>query len=1016
MANLTEKDIKKGVLKGTDKSDDITIDSDYTGKKVTVKAGKGNDIIYASYYSGDLYAYAGIGSDAIYTGQGTNYLYGESGTNAFYINPYSDKTIISAGKGKAYIVFNSLLSGNDFYFDCNFKKVKNDLQITIPHSITGSGDKLIIIKNFLKENGEVVAVCSDANISLRENIYLTTSISGLKSANYITSGTLWEDIIGDSRNNTIKATTFGSYIKGGGGNDKIYGSKFFNELYGGDGNDTIYGGNNNDFISGGTGDDKLYGKQGENHYLYEGGKDTIYLEKGADTILLLNGFTIESKVKQGNDVLLNLSKDSVTGSIVLKNFFKITDVDETITVYKNDETENSDEIDLLPYNEVHFQASGKGTIKGTVYNDDIFGSEKADKIYAYAGNDTIDPSLGNDKIYAADSYSTILFKNGDGKDTIYGGYSNLKFLDAKLEDLKYERVKDNLVIKYSEKDSVTLSEYFNGYKANAEMIYGKDGSEELDFILENYTNKLEYHYGDGNVKFYSMPKGGNGVDLVGTEFNFDKVVKTKSGNNLVLSKFGAKNDKITIVDYYKNGIGGYIYLNGVSQGSLNDMMTKDPVTMTSTKYNGTIYNDVITGTTKNDIIKTKDGHDNINGSYGADTVYGGSGNDLINYQGYSDTGNEKIYGDAGNDTIKTGMSNDIIYGGDGNDYILSGSGIDKIYGDKGDDNIEAGAGNDIVDGGAGNDQIRGGSGNDSLKGGSGNDIIYSNEGNNTIYGGAGDDDIYINSATDKTLGDLVHGDAGNDDIYVEKGEYSKVYGDTGNDYITVYADATHNKIDGGKGNDTISVNAQYTEAIGGAGNDVITISANNCKVEAGSGNDIININGKYTEVDGGSGNDTYYLNGEYAVLEDSAGNDKYIVDSFSNLGNTYSIDDSKGKDTLKINYEKDDIVLSKFNVQVNQKGKIVDLDDINVSFSAEGEDGSIRVDEYFGSGCIERIETADGYYITKEQMQNVAQEVAAWLVENDFYSVSQVLMQGSSATTEQQEQLAFIYDNINWQM
>ena len=221
--------------------------------------------------------------------------------------------------------------------------------------------------------------------------------------------------------------------------------------------------------------------------------------------------------------------------------------------------------------------------------------------------------------------------------------------------------------------------------------------------------------------------------------------------------------------------------------------------------------------------------------------------------------------------------------------------------------------------------------------------------------------------------------------------FVKVYGDTGNDYITVYADATHNKIDGGKGNDTISVNAQYTEAIGGAGNDVITISANNCKVEAGSGNDIININGKYTEVDGGSGNDTYYLNGEYAVLEDSAGNDKYI----------------------KAEIDRDKMSI---NVQVNQKGKIVDLDDINVSFSAEGEDGSIRVDEYFGSGCIERIETADGYYITKEQMQNVAQEVAAWLVENDFYSVSQVLMQGSSATTEQQEQLAFIYDNINWQM
>ena len=93
-------------------------------------------------------------------------------------------------------------------------------------------------------------------------------------------------------------------------------------------------------------------------------------------------------------------------------------------------------------------------------------------------------------------------------------------------------------------------------------------------------------------------------------------------------------------------------------------------------------------------------------------------------------------------------------------------------------------------------------------------------------------------------------------------------------------------------------------------------------------------------------------------------------------------------------------------------GKIYNLDDVEVSFSIKGNTGSVRIDEYFDSGCIERIETADGYYITKSQMQNVAQEVASWLAENNFGSVADCMRTGED---EQKDALAFIYDNINWQ-
>ena len=580
-------------------------------------------------------------------------------------------------------------------------------------------------------------------------------------------------------------------------------------------------------------------------------------------------------------------------------------------------------------------------------------------------------------------------------------------------DLKYERVKDDLIIKYSENDSVTLSEYFNGYKSDAEKIIGKDNSDELSTILGYKENRLDYT--GGNIKFYSMPNGVNVVNLKG--FNEDDLLNaniTKKGNDLIFSNIGSSKNKITVVDYYKNGIDVDIRLNGVdfSEGNLNDIMTiiHDTMSYEQKKFNGTIYNDVVKGTDGNDVIKTKDGHDTINVSMGNDTVYAGSGNDVINYLGGS--GHKKVYGEAGNDSITAYMGNDTLYGGDGNDTIYAKSGDDKVYGDKGNDYLYGEVGNDTIDGGAGNDWVYGGIGNDSIKGGAGNDNLYGDEGNNTIYGGAGYDHIYINNATDKTLGDLVHGDAGDDVISVEKGSNSKVYGDAGNDHISVSADATNNEIYGGAGNDYISVQAQYTEVDGGAGNDVININAHNCEVEAGSGNDIINLAGTNTNVEGGAGNDTYNFNGGIADVEDSAGNDKYIVDSLLNPTNKYIIDDSKGKDTLVINYDKDDIELGKFNVQVNSKGKIYNLDDIDVMFKATGEKGSVTIEEYFGSGCIERIETADGYYITKSQMQNVAQEVAAWLVENGFDNALECYKNG---TDVQQTELSFIYDNINWQ-
>ena len=241
---------------------------------------------------------------------------------------------------------------------------------------------------------------------------------------------------------------------------------------------------------------------------------------------------------------------------------------------------------------------------------------------------------------------------------------------------------------------------------------------------------------------------------------------------------------------------------------------------------------------------------------------------------------------------------------------------------------------------------------------------------------------------------------------------NKIYGGAGDDGI--YINSTNNEIYAGAGNDSLEIKAEYNKVDAGAGNDVIEIKlgANRIELEAGAGNDII----KYLEdanncdIDGGAGNDIYYIKGGIAEIEDSAGNDTYYIDSLKNDTNRYTIDDDKGKDTLVLNYNKDKLSFN-IGITVDSKGKIVNIKDTDVNITSS-ENGYVKIDDYFGSGCIERIETADGYYVTKDQLDNVAQEIAAWLSSNGFGSTSYAYNDGDS---NQIMELNAIFKNINWQ-
>jgi len=184
----------------------------------------------------------------------------------------------------------------------------------------------------------------------------------------------------------------------------------------------------------------------------------------------------------------------------------------------------------------------------------------------------------------------------------------------------------------------------------------------------------------------------------------------------------------------------------------------------------------------------------------------------------------------------------------------------------------------LVQGLQGNDTINLALVNDEAQGGQGNDTIgITNSGvaANTIFAGDGQDTVTINSASQFT-GYINLGD-GNDVVQITTVagaplvSNAQIYGDLGNDTLSLANAFVSSTIGGGEGNDSLSFTAgAFTNSLVNGGKQRDTITLNNAAssfstVQAGQGNDIISLTGAnlgaYTNslVGGGKGNDSIAL-------------------------------------------------------------------------------------------------------------------------------------------------------------
>ena len=311
-------------------------------------------------------------------GKKTGASYGRPGTATLMVH---DVLALQRLYGPNYSAFN----GNTVYgFNSNTNRD--------PWTVTDTGDNIFgaIWDSGGNDTIDASGYFADAFINLGE--YTFSSLNGHTSNVSIVPGTVIENAISGSGNDTLYGNDVANILRGGDGrdslvgndgNDKLYGEdgndilngdSLFetgdDNLYGGRGHDTLFGGRGHDTLFGGLGNDKLNGGSGKDYLDGENGNDTLWGDSGHDKLYGRDGDDfIEGG--SGNDTLLG--------------------------------HENND------------------TLYGQEGDDDLGGGSGNDILRGHQGNDTLRGYTGNDELHGGSGGDNLI--GGSGRDTLTGGNS-----------------------------------------------------------------------------------------------------------------------------------------------------------------------------------------------------------------------------------------------------------------------------------------------------------------------------------------------------------------------------------------------------------------------------------------------------------------------------------------------------------------------------------------------------------------------------------------------------------------
>ena len=471
----------------------------------------------------------------------------------------------------------------------------------------------------------------------------------------------------------------------------------------------VTGSDYNDTLIGGTGNDSLQGRAGSD--TLDGGAGTDRADYLADYDSNNDGF--------GVAVNLYSATRSGTWSGV------------AYSVDSGRAVDGNGDIDFLTNIE---------NIRGSIYNDVIWGSagnnsidgrEGGDRLEGGAGNDTIDggvvgPDFDTDWV----AYSTataavsVNLRIGSAADGL-GGIDTLRNIDGVMGSSFNDALTGG---SESQAGSGTKVEWFQGNAGNDSINGGRGTAVAMD----------EHNF-EINYSRYTSASTGVNVNLAtGTAADGLGGNDTLTGINGVQGSNFA--DTLTggnaLFDYYEvfQGSGGNDTINGGS--GFDYARYTDATTGVTVNLATGIAQDGLGGTDTliaiegvqasnyNDSIIGGPGNDRFQGREGFDTLDGGAGNDRADYNTDQDDNGDGLGAIVNLSAVQISASrNSVAYfaapgtavdGWGDTDLLVS---IEEVRGTNYDDLIAGSAAANLLDGNKGADTLQGGAGNDTLDGG-----------------------------------------------------------------------------------------------------------------------------------------------------------------------------------------------------------------------------------------------------------------------------------------------------------
>lgn len=578
-----------------------------------LEGGAGGDTITGG--GGDDYIYGGDGNDTLTGNTGNDHIYGGSGNNT-----------ISGGA-----------SGSDFLYG----GVGNDSFVS-PHS------------------GTYYAGTDAATLAAGEVNSINYSADSAALTINLQTGTG----LGGTAEGSVYAFT------------SVLGYNSINSITGGSNSDTITGSNSDDTITGGLGSiDNLSGGLGTNTLIGGGGSNDYYtMGKGFDTIVGSTAYDLIYYNTSQAGIVINLtnSTQSYTNSV---------GASRNIAAFSGDGFgATANDANSYAIGD-HFTAiSGTNTsindLRGSAYDDLIFGGTDSLVYYNYGGNDSFyagsgaisyySSASGNDHFFGGSGNDNFYYSGGS--DTVDGGtgintfrnvsaffstpYNVTVYLDASA-DTNSNGIADYIDRGVSSLVSggVTYTGFEYGYNnvttgATSTLIKNMDnvaGNAGNDYIVGNANANQINTLGGSNTIFglggndtitaiegANIIDGGSGTDMI----NFQYAASANSGTLSTLSPNYTYGVQVFLSDgtflgasdkasYWGAGLTIYQSRTGTTAAYSYSQITNVE------NINGSDYNDVLYGNSSANAIYGNSGDDVIAGLGGVDSLYGGAGNDTF---------------------------------------------------------------------------------------------------------------------------------------------------------------------------------------------------------------------------------------------------------------------------------------------------------------------------------------------------------------------------------------------------